>query len=73
MWLTQAFELCYIEARRAITDIMEIDELGFWQRIPEKRCVRYQLLNCVTMMLKGLFIIEIQCKTKNVQKPNPRR
>ena len=38
MWQLQASELCYIEARRPITDIMEIDELGYWQRIPEKRC-----------------------------------
>ena len=44
MWCTQASELCYIEARRPITDIMEKDELGYWQRIPEKRCGGYQPL-----------------------------
>ena len=27
-------------------------------------------LNCVTMRLEGLFIIEIQWKTINIQKPN---
>ena len=30
-------------------------------------------MNCVTMRLKGLFIIEKQWKTINIQKPNPRR
>ena len=62
MWRTQAFELCYIEARRPITDIMEIDELRYWQRIPKRRCDGYQLLNFVKMRIEGIFIVEKQCK-----------
>jgi len=30
-------------------------------------------LNCVTMRLEGLFIVEKQWKTPNIQKPNPKR
>ena len=65
MWWLQDSELCYIEARRPIIDIMEIDELGYWWRIPEKRCDSYKPLNYVTMRLEGLFIVEKQCKTRN--------
>ena len=57
MWHTQVSELCYIEARRPIIDIMEIDELGYWKCIPKKRCDDYQPLNYVTMRLEGLFIV----------------
>ena len=42
MWRTRASELCYIEAQRSITDIMEIDELGYCKHIPKKRCDDYQ-------------------------------
>ena len=73
MWHTQAFELCYIEARRPITDIMEIKELWYEQRTPEKRCGGYQPLNYLTMRLEGLFIVEKQCRIRNFQNPNRRR
>ena len=43
MWLAQASKLCYIESRRPIIDIMEIDELGYRQHISEKRCIGSQL------------------------------
>ena len=48
-------------------------KLEQWQLISEKICGSYMPLNYVTMRLKGLFIIEKQWKTLNIQKPNPRR
>ena len=41
--------------------------------ISKKRCVGYMPLNCVTMRLEGLFIVEKQWKTLHIPKPNPRR
>ena len=41
--------------------------------ISEKRYGGYKPLHCVTMRLEGLFIIENQWRTLNVQKPNPKR
>ena len=52
---------------------MEINQLGRWQLISEKRCGRYMPLNPITIRLEGLFIIEKQWKTLNIPKPNPRR
>jgi len=37
---------------------MEINQLGRWYLISEKRCGSYMPLNYLTMRLKGLFIIE---------------
>ena len=36
--------------------------------ISEKRCGGYRPLNCVTMRLEGLFIIEKQWRTLNIPK-----
>ena len=64
---------------------INIKELKFYYRqnrnklaralvaISEKRCGGYRPLDSVTMRLEGLFIIEKQWKTINIQKPNPRR
>ena len=56
-----------------LTTGMEINQLGRWQLISEKRCGGYMPLNCVTMRLKGFFIIEQYEKVLNNQNPNPRR
>ena len=46
-----------------ITTVMEINHLGKWSLISEKRCGGYMPLNSVTMSLEGLFIVERQWKT----------
>ena len=56
-----------------LTDIMEINSQGACRLIFEKRCGSYMPLNCVTMKLECLFIVEKKCKTLNIQKPNRRR
>ena len=52
---------------------MEIKLARALVAISEKRCGGYRPLNYVTMRVEGLFIMKKQCRTLNVQKPNPRR
>ena len=56
-----------------LTDRMEIRLARALVAISEKICGGYRPLNWVTMRLEGLFIIEKQWRTLNIQKPNPRR
>ena len=55
-----------------LTDRMELKLARALVAISEKKCGGYKPLNCVTMRLKGIFIVEKQGKTLNIQKPNPR-
>ena len=53
--------MCYIEARRPIIDIMEIDELGYWQRIPRKRCYNADMMEMWRARALVALISEKRC------------